>query len=428
MTKITARYCFSSLLSKIMKKIIFVYCFFFFTPISAIYFLNRYFTPELSTSILDYRTFLEGITLQPFVISANQANKTPHGSNLNLYEIDGGLSIKTLNESYEIFTGKTGILPSEWILYNYSVPIRLQGNITNTGIGWTLNYQLVPGCTIGWSSALSQITGAINLHPQEESQKYKLKESMLFETLKIYNTLTEGIGLIQNYTQYTNIADQDFYLKFDVNKDFAWQFRKIKFTAQLGTVVPTAHIRDLYNVADIPGGTDGFYLIYGGLFLDLLLKEDFNFGVMGKLMYQIPQNKKIRTRSWNESARYGSFIGNVDVSPGYLYNFSPYISLEGIRRGLGVKLSYTVWGETETQYGFNKTDKIIDQAKMYTQKMSSWAQEHCEIIIFYDFMREETNYRFEPFLAFSAQIPVDFFFANNSAQTLGFSFICQLLF
>lgn len=411
-----------------MKKNILYLSMIFFNISLPIYFLNRYFIPELTNSILNYKDYSTNITIQPFVITANKANKSNNNQNLNFYEIEGNLSIKNLDLAYQIATQKRNTLPSEWILYDYNIPLRLEGGINSTGIGWNINYEIAPNCIIGWSSAFCQVTGAINIQPQEESQKYKLKEGMLFQITDKYNALTKSMGLIKNYTQYTNFADQDIYIKFHVGKDFAWQIRKLKLSLQLGGIIPTAHKSDIFNVADVPGGTNGFWAMYGGANLDFLLKEDVNFGLLGKLIFEFPNTKIIRTSSWLESERFGSYVGSVDIAPGFLYNFSPYLSLEGLRKGLGIKVAYSLWGKKQDQFGFDTNANIIEQAKISMERLSGWAQEHCDITFFYDFMREYTNYSFQPFLAFSAQIPVDFFFSYNSAQALGLSFIFEVLY
>jgi hypothetical protein len=236
------------------------------------------------------------------------------------------------------------------------------------------------------------------------------------------------MGITKNYTQFNNFADQDFYIKFEICRNFLLQMRQIKWTFKLGTIIPTAHTTDIFNPADIPGGTNGFFGLYSDAHLDFLLKEDINFGIAGKLVFLASDTKPIRTRRWFESTRYGSFTGNVDTEPGIIYGFSPYLSIEGLRKGLGCKISYSTYGQKESKYGFSNQSNIIQQIQMNIEKMSAWNQEHCGIIIFYDFSREKTYFDYEPFLAFEAQIPVDFFFAENSARTLAISFSFQLLY
>jgi hypothetical protein len=394
------------------------------------FFLNRYWTPELTNqAILGYRRVLENITIQPFMMTADKANKSNNMLTPNVYEIDGLVSIANLHHSYLLNNpNQENIIPSEWISSGYAIPIRLGGEISSTGFGWNMSYQIVPGCIIGWSSGYSQMTGAINLQPQEEQGKYKLKEGMLLQINSIYNNLTKLMGITKNYTQFNNFADQDIYIRFELSKDFFLAMRQIKWTFQLGAILPTAHTSDIFNPADIPGGTNGFFGMYGGTYLDLLLKEDINFGLEGKLVFLSPDTKEIRTKRWFESLRYGSFTGKVDIEPGFIYNFSPYLSIEGLRKGLGCKVSYSTWGQTKTKYGFIQESQIIQQIQMNIENMSAWNQEHCAIVIFYDFCREKTHFTYQPFLAFAAQIPVDFFFAEQSARSLAISFSFQLLF
>jgi hypothetical protein len=411
-----------------MKKILLFILFPFL--IHPTFFLNRYWVPELTNQvILSYRRILKNFTIQPFMMSANQANKSCNIQNPKVYEIDGLLSIANLNQAYLLNNkNNKSFIPSEWIASKYTIPIRLGGDISATGFAWNLSYEITPGCIIGWSSAYSQMTGAINLQPQEEPNKYKLKEGMLIQINTIYNQLTKALNITKNYTQFNNFADQDIFLRFELCKDFFCYMRQVKWTFQFGGIIPTAHVADVLNPADIPGGTNGFSGLYAGAYLDLLLKEDVNFGIEGKLVFLTSDTKPIRTRKWFESLRYGSFTGSVDIEPGYIYEFSPYLSIEGLRKGLGCKVSYSTWGQTASKYGFKEEHGIIQQIQMNIEGMSSWNQEHCDIVIFYDFARESVNPSCQPFLAFAAQIPVDFFFANASAKSLSISFSFQLLY
>ena len=162
------------------------------SALQSTFFLNRYWTPELTNqAILGYRRILKNITIQPFMISADQASKSNNAQNPNVYEIDGMLSISNLNHSYLLNNPENlNIIPSEWIASQYSIPIRLGGGISATGLAWNIAYELIPGCILGWSSAYSQMTGAINLQPQEEANKYTLKEGMLLQINTIYNNET----------------------------------------------------------------------------------------------------------------------------------------------------------------------------------------------------------------------------------------------
>jgi hypothetical protein len=413
-----------------MKKILFFLA--LHSLIKPTFFLNRFWTPELTNqSILSYRHIIENITIQPFVMTADKGNKTCGMQTPHLYEIDGLVSIANLYQSYLLNNPDNNqalSIPSEWIASKYTIPIRLNGAINATGFGWNFSYQLAPGCLIGWSSGYSQMTGAINIQPQEESNKYKLKEGMLVQINTLYNHITNEMNINKNYTQFNNFADQDIYIRFDMYRPFCLNMRQIKWTMQLGGILPTAHTTDPFNPADIPGGTNGFKGLYAGTYLDLLLKEDINLGLEGKLIFLAADTKLLRTRRWFESSRYGSFIGQVDIEPGWLYEFSPSLSIEGLRRGLGCKVAYSTWGQTMSKYGFKEEQGIIQQIQMNIESMSSWNQEHCTITFFYDFAREKTEQISDPFLAFSAQIPVDFFFAHSSARSLALSFSFQLLY
>lgn len=411
-----------------MKKIFIL--FLFPTIIEATFFLNRYWVPELvNQAILSYKRTNTQITIQPFIMTASQANTSNNITNPNIYEIDGIVTLANLNYTYLLqHPNEQSLIPSEWIAYNYIVPLRLNGKISSTGIAWNIEYQVTNGCSIGWASGYSKIIGAMNIQPQEEASKYKLKEGLIIQINEIYNTLTKKLNLFDNYTSFNNFADQDFYIRFELSKDYALHMRKIKLCTQLGGIVAAAHTTSIKNPADIPGGTNGFNGIYGAAYIDLLLKEDVNFAIEGKLIYLTPGTKEIRTKQWFESNRFGGYVGNVDIAPGFIYNFSPTLSIEGIRRGLGFKVNYSTWGQAESRYGFTNPNNVVQQIQMNIESETKWNQEHCNVTVFYDFDREAIDPITEKYLAFSADIPVDFFFAHNSAKSLGISLLFQILY
>lgn len=409
-----------------MRKILIILFILLLThPLLGTFFLNRYWVPELVNDTRDLRQHDSiGISLQPFLMHTNEANPIKNIKNQYIYELDGFLMLSNLQYN-EILNNRSAItMPSEWIANNYNVPIRLNGNIYAQGIAWNMTYVVMPWCLIGWSSAIGPMTGAINIQPEEEPEKYKLKESMLLQTIHIYNRLSHDLGFKQNYTRFINIADQDFYITFYIDRDYFLYMRKIKFTGQIGGILPTAHKVDINNPADIPGGINGHNALYAACYLDLLLKEDISFNLTGKAMYVLPKDTEIRLRLWTESLRFGGLATSAQINPGIIYNFSPSLRIDGLRHGLGMQVNYSTWGQRTSNYAFSENLPITDNTKQNMEAISSWNQEHCNITLFYDFAREAAyDPTCQKILSFSADIPIDLLFANNSGRSLALSLI-----
>jgi len=418
-----------------IKRLLFIFiCFFSFSNYSII-FLNKYIIPELcQIPILSYRNLFQTLEFQPFVISANSAHQNNCFNSTNgsrgIYEIDGYLFLNELNKEIEIInkTISNGF-PSEWIAAGLEIPTRLLGNIGGSGIGWTFSHELTKHIVIGWSSALCMMSGILNIKPTSESQNYPLKEGLLFDIFQSYRNLTKKINLSGTYSHYTGFADQDVYLRVEYITDFIARMRRIKLIGQIGCIIPTTPCENIYNPSSFPVGTNGFWAYYFAGQIDLLLKEDIIFGMLGKIYYEVPETKAIRAPIKNTSSKYGAWQGNININPGLTIMFNPYISIEGLQRGLGFKIGYSVWDHFSDKLNNIPGQELGFNFDFYgMQNISGWAQEHCTIIVFYDFMREKEIHDMEPFLGFSVQIPVDFFFSHQSAKSYGVSFILETLY
>lgn len=416
-----------------------------------IIFLNRYFVPELcQTPFLTYRRLYQSIGIQPFIITSNEANfknisdircnyynpmigyyDVMPNSKLGVYEISGLLKLRNLNDSINISDqGCQNCFPSEWVAAGLQIPVRLFGNIEGSGIAWSFTYELTKNLLIGWNTGFCFASGILNLQPTEESKSYILREGFLYDILNSYRNETNKINTGGTYTSFTTFADQDLYLRLEYATDFCARMRRIKVAGTIGTIIPTTPEYNIYNPSSFAIGMDGHLGLYGMGQIDLLLKEDVTFGILGRAIIQNSKNKYLRIPLTEEPIMYGT-IAYCNVNPGNTYMFSPYISVEGIRRGLGFKLAYTTWNHMQDSIcllSSNISRDLLINGLDFSKRISSWAQEYCTVAFFYDFMREEEEHDMEPFIGFAADIPINLFFSNQSAKSYGLSFILETLY
>lgn len=400
-------------------------------------FLSRYIVPELNPiPFLTYRRLYQSIGFQPFIIGGNNAHiKSCFGRGngyLGTYETGGILSLRALNDAINIVNPEsTNVYPSEWIAAGLYSPMRLYGQISGSGLAWNFSYELIENLLIGWTSGFCLMSGILNLEPQKENDVYVLRESLTYSIYQCYKKECDSLKLNNTYSHITSFADQDIYLRLEHATDFCLRMRRIKFAGQIGCVLPTSPSYEIYNPSTFVIGLNGHYAYYAGLQLDLLMKEDLTFGLIGKGIIQTSKNQTIRVPVSNEPVAYGAYVNSFSVSPGPTVMFSTYLSLEGLRRGLGLKLAYTVFDHFTDSFCLNNeiNSSSIDDNKLdLIKKYSSWAQEHFTVAAFYDFMREKEFHDMEPFLGLSVQIPVDFFFSKQSVRSYSLSFILEVLY
>ena len=175
------------------------------------------------------------------------------------------------------------------------------------------------------------------------------------------------IGINKTNSDQVSIFDQDFYLKYRFYVDFLTHCRRIMFDAIGGFVAPTSPLQDISNPASIVAGNNGFWTIYCGGKLDFLLKEDINFGMTARFYYEIPKIKKIRWIESLEPIIFGASTITTKIFPGLTFEFSPYISIEGIRNGLGARIAYSTVNHASDKF---KQIEISDQ-KIIMENLSN---------------------------------------------------------
>jgi hypothetical protein len=420
--------------------IIFVYCFIHIGVINSVLFLNRYLIPEfLSQSLLSYRRTYQAITFQPFVMGADIIHMR-NFAGLNesfrgIYELDGNYHATVIDQSL-ILAGVTDnhIVPSEWLYNRLFVPINLNGKINTSGLAWHISTEIIDNFFIGWSSALCSSMGILDLKIKPEDERVALTQGYISDVLDTYRKINAQLRNASNYMQEYTFADQDIYMRYEWATDFAAFMHRIKGSLQGGMILPSAVDQDIFNPASYMVGTNGHVGIYGGAHLDLLLKEDITCGMQLKIIAQLSKNRLVRIPVLNESSRYGALVCWMDVNPGLTSLFAPYLSIEGLREGLGLKLMYAIAYHQDDMHAVKNNYNILDKKPLPAidtgrlNRLSGWAQEHVTISFFYDFMRAYEEHDMEPFIGLSFNVPVDWIFSKSSAKTYGLMGTVELLY
>ena len=402
-------------------RLLLVFIVFYYGNIHSILFLNRHFIPEMSTNpLLSYRQSYQTITFQPFVMGAENIHiKNAYGFNESfrgIYELEGNYHATVINQSL-VTAGVTNkpIIPSQWLYEGLFIPVNLGGKINATGFGWNIMCELDNNFFIGWSSAFCSVTGLLDLKIKTEDEKVPLSEGYINDVLDAYRSLNRALRNNGTHIHEYSLADQDLYIRYEWCTDFAAFMHRIKASLQAGWIP---------NPASFAVGTNGHMGFYGAAQLDLLLKEDITLGFAGKLISQTSKVQQIRLSLLHESTRYGSVIAQSLIDPGLTTIFSPYLSIEGLREGLGMKLAYMLAHHCNDTFTIDNNINLLSKTIIppidinRLNGLSGWAQEHVILSVFYDFMRCYEEHDMEPFLGFSVYIPIDWLFSKGSAKTL----------
>ena len=425
---------------------------FIIAPIHAIWFESRYLVPDLCpTPIINDRRTSSYATGGPFVMSADEAYPECFGRNRNhkigLYELTGPLTLYQLDQALikADIIGQSAF-PTEWLAAGLQIPIYLSGRTETAGFFWNIAYSFSNSFLIGWSSAGYKLRSNLQINPLPENSDFPLNEAFVDQILSVYRNLTLPLGLATDPYSSSNMADNDIYMRYEYMRDFCLRMRSIKAMVQLGTLVPTSHSVQNFvapvvqtrsgssttSLSAMPSGTDHHWALYGATEIDFILKEDLTLGLFLRGQYNAPKTLSKHVPVLNEPVIYGASLADVMIYPGSTWNFSPYFLFEGIREGLGCKLAYSLVAHTnDTWIPLSckpNTIGINDLNLTLVDGYSAWGQEHVQIAIFYDFSRELWEHRFQPFVNFSVQLPVDWFAARNAAKTYGLACTVEILY
>ncbi len=401
--------------------------------ISCVWFENRYLVPDLCiTPLVTYRRPSSYITIQPFIISSDLAYSNcferSSDERIGVYELGGQFSLTNLNSAL-LQSGviSSSLIKTEWLAAGLKLPAFLGGRIDAAGFAWNIGYAVTENLIVGWAAAGYKIKGMLQLQPILERNDFPLTESYMYEYLQAYKSLTTALNVTTACYSQDTFSDNDVYLRYEYYKDYCLRMRTIKGMFQIGTMIPTAQPEQLSVLSSIPAGSDKHWGLYASTELDLILKEDVTLSFFTRLQYNLRHIFTKRVPILQEPLAYGAEKACVSITPGLTGYFSPALTLEGIREGLGCKLAYSVvahgkddWQIISPQIPVFNTDPIISR--------SSWAQEHFLVAVFYDFMRDKCERSFEPFIGFTAQIPVDWLASKNAARSYALSCVVEVLY
>jgi len=391
--------------------------------------MPAYLTP---TPILSYRTDMNDIIVTPFVITADSAYQNCfekfYQRKMGIYETEGDLflgnlynnlvDIDKINKSFLYF-------PSEWIARNVFLPAHLLGSMVTEGIAISLRFNPINSIVVGWETALCNVHSVMNPVPFQD-QENPLTETFINQFSLAFATLSKADKINNFYYQTTRFSDQNIFIRYEYATDFIAKMRRIKGSVQGGILLPTAPENVYTNPASFPIGINGFYGAYGTVEIDFLLKEDINLGGFATIIGQHGRTKFVRIPSEGVPATFGVIMKNCKIDPGMTILASFYLSFEGLRSGLGIKGSYESAFHRKDSYTLITPDNSVSLSQLVDKSL--WAQEHISVTIFYDWMREISEHKMEPFLGFSVQIPTQIFTGYGATKSYVLSLTFECLF
>jgi len=305
-------------------------------------------------------------------------------------------------------------LKSEW--QGASIPWRISGKLQGQGFTFAYHQAITDWFSFGLDTFVMRLESWSEFFLEMDKISLRLQSGDLLELDEVRRAMHRQMGLCGDHAHHTGIGDIDFYFRFGHSWDYMLKFRHIDAGLRLGVIFPAASKRDECYPASIPFGGERQLGIYGAVDAEFELKEDWKAGLffwLGK-RFASTQSRRLPVRC--EPQPYGVCIGRARIEPGLTFAFSPYLSLENLRDGFGLRGQYTLcfhgqdhWQAILPSCNTVKLEKV--------NELSEWGSDYFSVSAFYDFGKICIERSWYPIVTLTWDIPTAVFVANRSAKT-----------
>jgi len=220
------------------------------------------------------------------------------------------------------------------------------------------------------------------------------------------------IGIKEQNAHESGISDIDFYVRVGNIWEYLFRFRRIDAGFSAGALLPAGKMRNIDIPASVPFGGNGHYGMYIAGDAEFELKEDLKLGFLARFSKRFSRTCTKRLPIAKEHLLYGALKAPVKVSPGFNVVFAPYFSWEYLRKGLGVRVGYTLsyhdedcWKDCRSAQEKQALPAEIERIVPVTK----WAQDYVNLYAFYDFGNVRENSSMEPIAILSWDVPAFLF-------------------
>ena len=335
--------------------------------------------------------------------------------NIGLPEIAGAFDLGQLAAAYDLVYGpETDPLESEF--RGLDLPYNVGGKIQAQGVVLSAYQKICDWWYLGGSVAFLRTNTREDFALNRKEVHLVLTPGLEATLDSQMRELFTAIGL-ENRSAQLGISDIDFFTRFCYCDEYVFKCRRVDMGIRTGIYIPSGQRHILSQPTSIPFGGNGHFGWYlqGDGFFDL--KEDLKAGVMMRVIKRFAKTVTERLPVEGEPYIYAPLIGPVSINPGVTLVFSPYIMLEGVRKGLGLAGHYTLVHHSQDEW---KNERA--QAKPRTKflgpiTLSEWGYDYFTIQIFYDFGKVKTVRSFDPILSLRWDIPAMLYITSNVPKT-----------
>lgn len=337
---------------------------------------------------------------------------------LNLTDVGSAMTLAGLNNP----------IPQDWQWlsdFEATMPSSFQGQ----GVAFSCYAPIGKHFGLGANGFIMQLHSFMCVLPGEDAiRKLNLStpgNQALFT--QMMSNMYQELGIISTSYQQVGVGDVVVYAAIHDTHEYKYKFRKLDWGLHLGAIIPSGLKRDPYNLASVPLGSEfGLWGWFASLFAEFELKEDWKFGILGRITQRIDKSISARVPIGKEQPLFAPVIANLAIDSGITASVAPYVVFEDLRAGFGLEAKYTITVHEQDLFSARLEDDLVAKMKKLTY-YSGWIQEFATIRLFYDIAHDK-DWEKRPFAYFAWDIPMNHIAGRGFAKTNRISLGCTVNF
>lgn len=351
-----------------------------------------------------------------FIVTASSAFGIEQDTTIGFTEFDGIYKQREIGCALTAI-GKENPLSLLPFAVGKELQWRPQSKLQGQGFNLSIEQAVTNWLSLGFNCFILRTNTRQTFYLQTQETSHLTPENILVLD-RLRESMNGELGITDEHVSQAGFGDIEMYVRFWHAYDYLYKMRRIEAGLRLGALIPTGVLREVNRPASIPYGGNGHAGLYISGDAEFELKEDWKVGLLLRLSKRFAKTKNLRLPVCNEPCLYGAVIAPVLVSPGATVTFSPYVSFENLREGLGMRVLYSLRYHGQDSWRL-QTKKLPVPVKCgeACEKATDWGSDYITLNVFYDFGKMKAYRRFDPIVSLAWDIPSALLVTHGAAKT-----------
>jgi len=336
---------------------------------------------------------------------------------IGIPELNGELDIGKMALALQA-VGLPVVLRSD-LIGGQPIPVQVDGTIQTQGLEFSYYQSIRDIIGFGFDWLVMRSNSSQQFRPAKGQTNYVPGiDNSYFDGVR--REMFEELGLNEAHAVQAGMGDLDLYVKLWHYWEYILKMKRIDADARFGVLVPAGVTTQVNSPASIPFGGNGHWGVYAELDAEFELKEDIKAGIFFRFSKRFKKTQFNRLPVASDPLAkppvagqpqiYAVAVGDVTINPGFNFVFSPYVTLENLRAGLGVRVLYTYTKHLRDNWCnaapcSTKNDMVPTIDLSLVNEFSEWKTDYVSLSVFYDFGKTKVQQSLDPILIFNWDIP-----------------------